>query len=70
MNYSFTFVVYLNTIKMDILEKLQAFIQANDNDKDILIAKEKDRLTLELYSLLIKAEKKGYLEGIEDFKIK
>jgi thymidine phosphorylase len=55
---------------MDIIEKLQAFIQANDNDKDILIAKEKDRLTLELYSLLIKAEKKGYLEGIEDFKIK
>jgi len=64
------FLSLLNTKIMDILEKLQAFIQASNNDKDILIAKEKDRLTLELYSLLIKAEKKGYLEGIEDFKIK
>jgi hypothetical protein len=64
------FLSLLNTKIMDILEKLQAFIQASNNDKDILIAKEKDRLTLELYSLLIKAEKKGYIEGIGDFKIK
>jgi hypothetical protein len=65
------FLNLLNTKKMEnILKKLEAFTQANHLDKDVLITKEKDMLTLELYSLLLKAEKKGYCDGYNDSKPK
>jgi len=54
----------------NILQKLETFIQANHLDKDVLITKEKDKLTLQLYALLLKAEKKGYFEGYNDAKPK
>jgi hypothetical protein len=57
---------------MDILEKLNEFVRANGNEQDIMLAKEKDRLTNELFSLLLKAERKGFAEAakitIDSFK--
>ena len=50
---------------MDILEKLEAFIVANENEKETIRAKESDKLTNELFLLLQKAEQKGFLEGFE-----
>jgi hypothetical protein len=44
---------------MDIIAKLEAFIQASDNDRDIIRTKEEDALTARLYLLIMEAELKG-----------